>query len=143
MDLQKSMGAPIKAAERPWPILWSKSITIGDLECFCSKWLQQPCTDRILRRMYLMISCDKIAFRTDLKLILNMDSTIDKENIKGEINVLTRKRIMGPGINNINLSLQAEPTKEESDDEKTENMIGDQAMVPPSIAFFCQLNIIT
>ena len=51
MDLQKSMGAPIKAADRPWPILWSKTSTIADLECFCSKWLQKPCTDRILRRL--------------------------------------------------------------------------------------------
>ena len=42
-----------------------------------------------------MISRDKIAFRTDLKLILNMDSSIDKDNIKGETNVLTRKRIVG------------------------------------------------
>ena len=104
MDLQKSMGAPLKAADRPWPILRSKTSTIADLECFCSKWLQKPCTDRILKRMYLMISCDKIAFRTDLKLILNMDSSIDKDSIKGETNVLTRKRIVGPGINHIHLA---------------------------------------
>ena len=64
-----------------------------------------------------------------------MDSNIDKDNIRGETNVLTRKRIVGPGIDHINLALQVEPTKEDTEDEKTENMIGDQAFVPPTIAF--------
>ena len=46
-----------------------------------------------------------------------MDSSIDKDNIKGETNVLTRKRIAGPGIDHINLAMQS--TKEDTtEDEK-------------------------
>ena len=48
---------------------------------------------------------------------------------------------MGPGIDNMNLAFQVEPTKEETDNEKNENMIGDQAMVPPAIAFSSNMPI--
>ena len=91
--------------------------------------------ERVLGRMYLMISHDKIAFRTDLKLILNMDSSIDKDSIKGETNVLTKKRIVGQGIDQINLEMQMESTKlqKDTENEKVKNMIGDQAFVPPTI----------
>ena len=46
---------------------------------------KSPCTDMHMYYSHVY-SRDKIAFRTDLKLILNMDSNIDKENIKGETN---------------------------------------------------------
>ena len=70
-----------------------------------------------------------------------MDSSIDK-NLKGETNVLTRKRIVGPGIDHINLALQVESTKEDTtEDEKTKNMFGDQAFVLPTIVFSSNMPI--
>ena len=81
-DLQPSVGIPVTAANQPWQVLWKSTSSLRDFECFCSRLINRPCKENIMRRLYLMLSRDKIAFRTDLKLILNLNTHIEKDMAK-------------------------------------------------------------
>jgi len=68
---QKSEGTAIYQ-EKPWNILWSQSTSKQDLICYCNKILQKQCSKRTLRKLYNLLSRDKITTMTDLVYTLNL-----------------------------------------------------------------------
>ena len=98
-DVQRSEGARNVEPARPWPILWGTDINLRDFSCYCSNILSKPCSSQALRKLYLAISRDKIAARTDLIFTLNLKSTMTKLTVQGESNLLLKhKKIKMPGL---------------------------------------------
>ena len=61
--------------EKPWQILWSSSISERDLVCYCDKILNKKCGDRTLKKLYNLLSRDKLTSMTDLVYTLNLGET--------------------------------------------------------------------
>ena len=67
-----------------------------------------------------MLSRDKIAFRTDLKLILNLNTHIEKDMAKGENKLMKRKKIEGVDMKQLDMALLMENPSETADPPKDE-----------------------
>ena len=69
--LQKSEGK-LKFKEKPWNILWNSASTAQDLKCYCEQVLNNECSSRMLRKLYHILSRDKLVAMTDLIYTLNL-----------------------------------------------------------------------
>ena len=105
-DLQQSEGAPTTPGFSPWPILWGANIVLQDFECFCYNLLSKPCSERVLLKLYLAISRDKMAARTDLIFALNLDIIITKSSAVGEKSIMERTKIEPIDATKLEISLK-------------------------------------
>jgi len=69
--LQKSEGK-VNFKEKPWNILWNSDSTAQDLKCYCAQVLNNECSSRALRKLYHILSRDKLVAMTDLIYTLNL-----------------------------------------------------------------------
>ena len=69
--LQRSEGK-VNFKEKPWNILWNSASTAQDLKCYCEKILNNECSSRALRKLYHILSRDKLTTMTDLIYTLNL-----------------------------------------------------------------------
>ena len=66
---------------------------LRDLECFCETVMSKPCSERVLLKLYLALSRDKLAARTDLVFALNLSIKNSKQHITGESGLMERSKI--------------------------------------------------
>ena len=69
--LQKTEGT-VNFKEKPWNILWNSASTAQDLKCYCAQVLNSECSSRALRKLYHILSRDKLVAMTDLIYTLNL-----------------------------------------------------------------------
>ena len=72
-----------------------------------------------------MLSRDKIAFRTDIKLILNLNTHIEKDMAKGENKLMKRKKIEGVDMKQLDMALLMENPSETADSPKDDKSSND------------------
>ena len=91
--LQKSEGK-VNFKEKQWNILWNSASTAQDLKCYCEQVLNNECSSRALRKLYHILSQDKLVAMTDLIYTLNLG----QDFIPNKPKQMMRKKFMNKSI---------------------------------------------